>query len=214
MPNPEPAGIPDDAGSPYRRGRPLSTLIAPDRRRQVALLLVGLGVIIGGSAILLVSETRKMIEVVVSPTAPREVRGTVPPPPDVTLPRVSLRGPDGVVDLPQSTPVVLNAWVQGRPDSMDAFRATRELAAAGGLRLKVPIVNVAQGKADPAWAATWGVRERLVFDPDGAAVFAPLAVGGFTTYVVDASGKVRYTDRPDRVGYAQRLERVVAEISP
>jgi hypothetical protein len=56
------------------------------------------------------------------------------------------------------------------------------------------------------------VREHLVGDPDGSTVFGPLAVDAFTMYVLDRSGKVRYTDRPERVGYAQRLERVLAEI--
>jgi hypothetical protein len=205
----EPAGT---AESPYRQGRSLAALIPPDRRKQVAVLLVALGAVVGAAAFMFVDQLRQM-QVLPTTWGPGNPPSTVPPPPDVTLPHVTLRGPDDALDLPQATPVIVNAWVQARPDSMDAFRASRDLAAGGGLHLPVPVVNVAFGKADPAWAAAWGVRERLVFDPDGSLVFTPLGVGSFTTYVIDAAGKVRYTDRPERTGYAQRMERVIAELT-
>ena len=99
---------------------------------------------------------------------------------------VTLRGPGGELALPQDHPLVVNVWLQGCADCMPRFRAAQHLALNGEDWPK-PVVNVAYGRADPAWAERYGVGEQLVFDP-GSALVRPLGIGTFTTLVIDAHG--------------------------
>jgi hypothetical protein len=204
------------ASSPYREGQKLGEqLIAPDRRRTRALLFVLIGAALSAlTAIIVIELSTRTNAIEPSNHSAAKTRAyVVPPPPNVKLAHVTLSGPGGAVEVPQKTAIVLNAWVQNRPDCMEGFRAASALDAAGGLHLSVPIVNVALGKADLEWGRKWGVAQNLVVDPDGSAIFKPLGVETFTTYVIAPSGDVVYTDRPDAPGYAQRLERVVAELA-
>jgi hypothetical protein len=119
---------------------------------------------------------------------------------------VILRGPGGPVTLPMATPVIVNLWVQGSTDSVGAFDASRRAAGTSRAALDLPVVNVALGSANLAWAREHGLDERLVFDPDGRAVVHPLKAGGFTTVVLDPEGWVRLSDRPDNPGFTDRLQ--------
>lgn len=119
---------------------------------------------------------------------------------------VVLFGPNArIVAIPQATTaVVVNVWLQGCADCMPAFDAYNAIATSGGLGVGVPVINVAYGQADVAWAAKYHVDENLVFDAGGALV-KPLGIGSFTTLVIDPQGAVVLVDRPDRVGYAARV---------
>jgi hypothetical protein len=129
------------------------------------------------------------------------------------LPQVTLQGPEGSVTLPMRGPVVVHVWLERCSDCMSAFNAAAKLAQQGGLRVDVPVVNVAYGRADAAWAADYGVGENLVFDPGGASVVRRLNISTFTTIVLDEEGYVRLTDRPDRPGYADRVAGAVRALT-
>jgi hypothetical protein len=88
---------------------------------------------------------------------------------------------------------------------MPAFEAQAALEKSGTLILPVPVVNVAYGEADEAWAERYGVSKNLVFDRDGSAIVKPLGIGTFTTLVLDAEGNVMHVDRPDRAGFPSRV---------
>ena len=74
----------------------------------------------------------------------------------------------------------------------------------GSLEFGVPVINVAYGNASEEWAKSYGVDERLVYDP-GSALVQPLGIGTFTTLVMDAEGNVIHRDYPRNPGYADRV---------
>ena len=187
--------------SPYRAEPPLEAMIPPDRRRAKAIALLVVGLLAGGflthigdDAIALVKELRPKTVV----AAPITVASTVG-----RVGKLRLLGPNGAeVSFPPARPTVVNVWLQGCADCMPAFDAYRDLQGGMGV---FPVVNVAYGQADLEWARRYRVDQNLVIDPDGAAIVKPLGVGSFTTMVVDTTGSVVLTDRPDRVGYAGRV---------
>jgi hypothetical protein len=119
---------------------------------------------------------------------------------------ITLQGPGGPVTLPMSTPAVVNVWLEGCQDCMPAVEAYHALKTRGVLETAgFPVVNVAYGGARLEWAAGFGLDDRLVFDPSGGALVRPLGIGTFTTILVDPEGWIRFKDRPDNNGYADRL---------
>jgi hypothetical protein len=108
--------------------------------------------------------------------------------------------------MPPPTRSVVNVWLQGCSDCMPAFNAMAQLQSEGGLSVDGPIINVAYGEADPEWARRYGVANNLVFDPGGVSVVTPLGIGTFTTLVVEPDGTIVHRDRPDRPGYAARVQ--------
>ncbi len=184
--------------APYRTA-PLGDLrIAPDRRLLYASLLFLAGAIFGGLAWRYgaIVWARRAQVADVRPAA-TSLRGRA-------FPACTLEGPGGPVALPTGRPVVVNVWLQGCADCMQAFEAARAIDARGGYR-DLDVVNVAYGSADPTWAKSYGVDSRLVFDEGGAKIVKPLGIGTFTTLVVDAKGIVRLVDRPDRAGHEERV---------
>jgi len=131
------------------------------------------------------------------PTTPGYIAGQIGP--------ATLHGPGGDQIMPPTSPTIINVWLQGCQDCMPAFEALRDLEEHGGLGVKVPIVNVAYGEADVAWARKYRVDRNLVFDVGGSAVVKPLGIGTFTTLVLDANGSIVHRDRPDRPGYRDRV---------
>ena len=107
--------------------------------------------------------------------------------------------------MPPPRRSVVNVWLQGCSDCMPAFDAMAQLESEGGLNVEGPVINVAYGEADQAWARRYGVATNLVFDPAGAGVVKPLGIGTFTTLVVDPDGTIIHRDRPDRPGYVARV---------
>jgi hypothetical protein len=122
---------------------------------------------------------------------------------------VTLSGPGGSVKIPASRAMVVNVWLQACPDCMPRFNAARALVQSGE-SWPTPIVNVAYGRADPTWAARYGVDQGLVIDR-GSAVVNPLGIRTFTTLVVDRDGKVVHTDYVDRPGFLKRVEAALAQ---
>jgi peptidyl-prolyl cis-trans isomerase A (cyclophilin A) len=104
-----------------------------------------------------------------------------------------------------STPVVVNVWLQGCADCAPAFDAEIALQERGGLKVDVPIVNVAFGEATAEWANAHGVGHNLVFDPGGRSIVHPLGITTFTTLVLDEQGEVRLLDSPVLPGFADRV---------
>jgi hypothetical protein len=145
------------------------------------------------------------------PKPPTMVNPTQPPQGYVAgriVPSV-LHGPNTDIAMPPAGRSVIHVWLQGCADCMPAFEAMRVLDSAGGLRVRVPVVNVAYGEADVTWATRYGVSHNLVFDQGGASVVKPLGIGSFTTLVVDTDGTILLRDRPDRAGYLARVRAAV-----
>lgn len=167
------------------------------------MLIVG-GMIVGACLYAGVAEYVASRPVVVhAPTVP------APTPPSGALRGVSLSGPDGSITLPSGEATVVHVWLQGCADCMPAFEAMRRLQSSGGLGVDVPEVNVSYGSASPDWAADFGVRRNLVHDLGGARVVKPLGISSFTTLVLDRTGAVVHSDRPDRAGYVARVQAAV-----
>ena len=206
----EPSKIPI---APYRDDRPLKDVIPPDRRREAALVLIVASMVSGVLWFQFAGDAKKLLREISTPTvhgSPAPAPTTVNRATGTRIGPVTLSGPDGTtIQLPQSTPLVVNVWLQACQDCMPAFEAAAALERAGGLGVHVPVVNVAYGQASPEWAAKYGVAENLVFDPAGASVVQPLGISTFTTLVIDAKGSVRHTDRPDRAGYKERVVNAV-----
>jgi hypothetical protein len=110
-------------------------------------------------------------------------------------------------------PAVVNVWLQGCADCMPAFEANKRLMQAGGYGSDVALYNVAYGRADASWAASYLVDRQLVFD-DGAAVVQPLGIGTFTTLVVDSSGGVSVIGSPVAADHMQRVQAALAAARP
>jgi hypothetical protein len=119
------------------------------------------------------------------------------------FPTTTLTGPSGAITFPPPEPTVVHVWLQGCSDCMPAFEAQKRHVDAG-VYAGVPVVNVAYGQAEAAWATRYGVDERLLFDP-GENVVQPLGIGTFTTLLVDDDGDIRFTGRPDQDGFVHRL---------
>lgn len=201
--SPDPKATPA-APTPYRAGKALTDIIAPDRRREKMAAIVALSMIAGVALWVLGG---RLIESV------RAVGTTLPAPTVATMAgRIApslLRGPRTKVVMPPAARTIMHVWLQGCSDCMPAFKAMSEVQAGGGFGVDAPIVNVAYGEADESWARTFGVSDNLVFDPDGANVVKPLGISSFTTLVVETDGRVLHSDRPDRTGYVTRVRNAV-----
>jgi hypothetical protein len=167
---------------------------------------------IAGALLLLLGQEIRSLYVLTRGPAPRPT----PMPalaPVSTLAPATLEGPGGRFSLPTRGGAVVHVWLQGCSDCMPAFDAMFALERTGGLDVAVPIVNVAYGEADLAWAQAHGVARNLVLDRTGSAIVRPMGITTFTTLVIDERGAVRHVDRPDRVGYAARVQRAVQDLS-
>lgn len=195
------------AETPYRDDeKALRDLIPPDDRKRRATILIVASMIFGGGLVFL---GQALVSWATRPTT------TPPPQPFVAagaLGPVTLSGPGGAFRVPAERPVVLHVWLQGCADCMPAFDSMFALQATGGLNLPVEEINVAYGSADEAWARAHGVGRNLVLDHGGRAVVRPAGISSFTTLVVDTRGDVVHRDRPDKVGYAVRVEEALRRL--
>ena len=123
------------------------------------------------------------------------------------IPQVQLRGPSDQASLPLDRVFIMNVWLQRCEDCMPSFEAWRGLARRSALP-DVPIVNVAYGGVDPAWAAQYEVEPRLVIDP-GDRLVRPLQVSRFTTFVVAPDGTILFRGEPATSGFEQQLAAAV-----
>jgi hypothetical protein len=85
--------------------------------------------------------------------------------------------------------------------------AWRDLARRSAIP-DVPVVNVAYGNAEPAWAESYGVEQRLVMDR-GDLLVRPLQVSRFTTFVVAADGTIVFRGEPSAADFEHRLASAV-----
>lgn len=186
--------------TPYRAGKALAEIIPPDRRRLKAAALIVTGMVAGVAVWELAGVVRELDrgERLLPPvTLEPQTAGRIGP--------ARLSGPGGTVVLPPARRSVVNVWLQGCSDCMPAFEAMAKLEREGGLGADVPVVNVAYGEADLAWAQRYGVGSNLVYDLGGAQVVKPIGIRTFTTLVVDPNGSIIHRDRPDRAGYVARV---------
>jgi hypothetical protein len=102
-------------------------------------------------------------------------------------------------------PWVVNVWLQGCGDCATAFDAATALDREGTWA-RWPVVNVAYIRADPAWAAAHGVGRNLITDADGTGMVLPFGVTSFTTLVIGRDHRELLRDRPDRPGFAARVD--------
>lgn len=102
-------------------------------------------------------------------------------------------------------PWVVNVWLQGCDDCAPAFDAAAALDREGAWS-RWPTVNVAYIRADRAWAEAHGVGRNLITDADGTGMVLPYGVSTFTTLVIDRAHREVLRDRPDRPGFAARVE--------
>jgi hypothetical protein len=185
--------------SPYREPRPLNAIIAPDRRRLHALLLVIASMVVGAVVLELgrwaLEQNEKTATETPAPLVMNEGR----------LVPVMLTGPDGTMRVPAATgKTIVNVWLQGCQDCMPAFEAMREKGITSTCD-DAKVINVSFGDADPTWAGRYNVRTNLVYDRGGNSVVRPLGISSFTTLVVDENGQILHRDRPDRVGFQERM---------
>jgi hypothetical protein len=137
------------------------------------------------------------------PDEPWKAQKDAPAPTGATL-----KGPDGHTEvLPPSTPTVLQVWLQGCRDCMPKFENARRAWSSGELA-GVPIVNVAYGRVDLAWAKKWGVNQRLVVDK-GSVLVKPLGIGTFSPIVMFPNGRWRYVPVTES-GYGDALREAIA----
>lgn len=101
-------------------------------------------------------------------------------------------------------PVVAHVWLENCPDCMSAFAAHARLQEENALA-GMTQVNVAYGTSTPAFRAKYHVDANLIEDGDGSKVVARYGIGSFTTLVIDARGALLLSDRPDRLGYVERV---------
>ena len=189
--------------TPYRDGKALAEIIPPDRRREKAIALIGTSMVAGVALWLLGGWAIEALRIgAAEPIQVVQTPGYVAG----RMPSAMLSGPGGIFAMPPPTRSVVNVWLQGCSDCMPAFDAMAQLQSEGGLSVDGPIINVAYGEADATWARRYGVATNLVFDPGGASVVRPLGIGTFTTLVVEPDGTIIHRDRPDRPGYAGRMQ--------
>lgn len=193
---PAPEGAPEPATEPRLKGALERALIA-------GAFLSFLGV--------LVYLNRDAILARLAPPEPEAPPAPVFAPPPLTtakrIPHVRLPGPEREVSLPLDRPFLMNVWLERCPDCMPSFRAWRDLAEAGSLP-ELPIVNVAFGRADPAWASQHRVDQTLAFDA-GDRLVRPLGISRFTTLLVDASGEVLFVGDPKEPAFLEQLHAAV-----
>jgi hypothetical protein len=143
-------------------------------------------------------------------TLPEETE--VPPaaaPRSNRIPAVTLPGKQQIT-LPLAQPFILNVWLERCADCMPVFDAWNRLAEANQVP-KVQVVNVSAYKpADEGWAERYRVDDRLVWDR-GPALIAPLGISRFTTFVVRPDGTITFRGHADQKGFAEALERAVAD---
>jgi hypothetical protein len=145
------------------------------------------------------------------PAPPPPARAPVAaPPPRATVPHVTLRGPGGDLTLPLAEPFILNVWLERCSDCMPHFDAWRSMVDGGEIFAQLPVVNVAYGRADVAWAASYAVEEGLAFDP-GAGLVKPMGISKFTTLVVRPDGSVAFRGHPAQPGFARALATAAAD---
>lgn len=197
-------------GSPYRPDKPLDQIIEPDRRRERTIALIIASMVAGvciwhlaGYAVDALSSRGRGSMPAPTATVPTYVAGRVTP--------STLRGPKGSERVPLGSLHIVHVWLQGCQDCMPAFEAMKELRDRGGLDVHVPVLNVAYGEADWAWADRYGVSDNLLFDVGGWSFVKPLGINSFTTLVVDGTGNVVHRDRPDQPGYRDRVRAAVGE---
>lgn len=172
----------------------------------VAALLVAL-LVFGGAAYAVVRSALPVgVRTLPAPPRPSGPAPAPAPAPEGTFPRGHLEGPGGSVTFPLGKPAIVNVWLQGCGDCMPAFETWRGMK---GTRHRVPVVNVAYGSGTLDWAESYGVGENLVNDPGGAGVVRPLGIGTFTTYVLEADGRIRWTGHPAQPGFADQLAAAV-----
>jgi hypothetical protein len=194
---------------------------AASRLAARAVLVVAL---LGG-AIAIVHFRQQLSDRLVEMTGPRRsplppgVVAPSPPPPRLPpkpktiarIPRVTLAGPGGDVELPLPEPHLVNVWLERCADCMPHFEAWLRLVDAGDVPPELPVVNVAFGRADLAWAAAYAVAEDVAFDP-GHVLVRPLGITKFTTMLVRADGSVAFHGHPGKPGFREALQRAHAAL--
>ena len=144
------------------------------------------------------------------PAAPEPDKPTEPLPQTVyKVPPLRLSGPRATITLPRPETTIVNVWLEACSDCMPSFNAWKSLREHGKLP-NAPIVNVAFGRSDPAWAESFGVGDNVVIDP-GDRLIRPLGIHQFTTLVVEPSGDVVFQGRPSDRGFAEALSAAVTK---
>ncbi len=115
--------------------------------------------------------------------------------------------------LQGSGPWVVNVWLQGCDDCAPAFEAAAALDREGAWS-RWPTVNVAYIRADRAWAEAHGVGRNLITDADGTGMVLPFGVSTFTTLVIGRDHSELLRDRPDRPGFAARVDAALRRARP
>lgn len=110
-------------------------------------------------------------------------------------------------------PWVINVWLQGCDDCATAFEAAAALDREGTWS-RWPTVNVAYIRADRAWAEAHGVGRNLITDADGTGMVLPFGVSTFTTLVIGRDHSELLRDRPDRPGFAARVDAALRRARP
>lgn len=186
------------------------------RARQVALiglLLVGIGLVTIG---LLEPDEPASAEVQPSDpgaSGPGDARAPQRREPGRLFdpPRV-YEGPDGPKTLPLERAFIANVWLQGCQDCMPSFEAWKKLYEEGEIPKSLPIVNVAYGNVEPAWAERYGLRDMLLVDGDGQKLVKPQMIKTFTTLVVAADRKIVWRGQPRDPRYLDRLKAALATL--
>ncbi|MEW5854093.1 MAG: hypothetical protein AB2A00_35285, partial [Myxococcota bacterium] len=154
------------------------------------------------------------------PTTPQPTTTTTPPPPaaptacvtrtgnDWMLQPCVLQGPTGQVSI-GGGPAVIHIWLQACGDCMPQFNAMKSLRESGRARWSASQYNVAYGRADPSWAASYGVDENLAFDPRDNFI-GPLGIGTFTTLVFNSTGRLVGRYYPTSSDYAAQVASALA----
>ncbi|NUO51649.1 MAG: hypothetical protein HOV80_22565 [Polyangiaceae bacterium] len=171
------------------------------RVRQLALiglLLAGIGLVVIG---------------IIDPGAPA-VADVQPPaqPGTAKLAPHLFEGPDGPETLPLDGAFIANVWLQGCQDCMPSFEAWKRLYEAGEIPKSLPIVNIAYGEVDPAWAERYALHDTLLVDSDGSKLVKPQAITTFTTLVVAADRKIVWRGLPRDPGYLDQLKSALAAL--
>jgi hypothetical protein len=187
------------------------------RVRQLALiglLLAGIGLVVIG-----LMEPDEPAVADVGPAAHPSHGGTPPPPRQqqwqpgnmFNPPRV-YEGPDGPKTLPLDRAFIANVWLQGCHDCMPSFEAWRKLYESGEIPKALPIVNIAYGNVEPAWAERYRLRDTLLVDGDGQKLVRPQLITTFTTLVVTAERKIVWRGHPRDSGYLDGLKSALAAL--